>query len=152
PTSVSALRQIHNRHLKAKWKAKWTKSPRYKKYEKFDEGFPFTDFRNTSRGFSRRQYSLMIQLRTGHAPLNRHLHTLTVVDSPHCPHCPGTDETMKHYLFDCQHHQHARIKLTTALGRDAYAYEVLFGTRDGVIALLDYVNDTERLKDTFGDV
>jgi len=40
PTSVSALRQLHNRGLKVSWKAKWTKSPRYKKYEKFKKASP----------------------------------------------------------------------------------------------------------------
>ncbi|KAG2058414.1 hypothetical protein BDR06DRAFT_850098, partial [Suillus hirtellus] len=45
--------------------------------------------------------SIYIQLRTHHLPLSYHLHYIGKHDSPHCPMCPGTDETVHHFLFDC---------------------------------------------------
>lgn len=37
-------------------------------------------------------------LRTGHAPLNRHLHRLGKVENPFCLHCPDTEEMVHHFL------------------------------------------------------
>ncbi|KAF5372349.1 hypothetical protein D9615_009262 [Tricholomella constricta] len=152
PASVSALKQQHNAALKRRWGERWQKSPRYTKYEAFKEGLPFNNFRRATEGLTRRQYSLIVQLRTGHAPLNKHLYRLTVVDSPKCQHCPDDEETLRHFLYQCSNYRHARTDMTAKLGRDAYAADTLYGTKKGIKALLQYIADTERLKDTFGDV
>ncbi|KAF5380498.1 hypothetical protein D9615_004575 [Tricholomella constricta] len=67
-------------------------------------------------------------------------------------HCPDDDETIRHYLYQCSHYRYARADLVAKLGRDAHAADTLYGTRKGVKSLLQYVADTDRLKDTFGDV
>ncbi|KAF5377958.1 hypothetical protein D9615_006778 [Tricholomella constricta] len=121
PASVSALKQQHNAALKHRWGERWQKSPRYAKYEAFKEGHPFHNFRQATKDLTRRQYSLIVQLRTGHAPLNKHLHRLTVVDSPKCQHCPDDEETLRHFLYQCSNYRHARADMTAKLGRDAYA-------------------------------
>ncbi|KAI0055114.1 hypothetical protein BV25DRAFT_1764572, partial [Artomyces pyxidatus] len=49
----------------------------------------------------RRQASLLIQLRTGHVPLRRHLFTIGKVDSPTCPACGEHPESVFHFLMAC---------------------------------------------------
>ncbi|KAF5380534.1 hypothetical protein D9615_004725 [Tricholomella constricta] len=152
PTSVSALKQQHNAALKNRWHERWQKSPRYEKYEIYEDSFPFANFRKATVGLTRRQHSLVVQLRTGHVPLNQHLHRLKVVDGPKCSHCPDDNETVRHYLYQCSRYRDARTDLITRLGRDAHDAATLYGTRKGIKNLLQYVEDTERLKNTFGDV
>ncbi|KAF5378264.1 hypothetical protein D9615_008696 [Tricholomella constricta] len=151
PASISALKQAHNARLKTEWQRRWNRSPRYRKYDIFQDSFPFLGFHHVTKGFTRRQYSLTIQLRTGHAPLNRHLHRLQVVGDPFCPHC-RQEETVRHLIHDCRHYGDARHDRFTAIGRDSHSTEALFGTRKGIIALLQYIADTGRLTQIFGDV
>ncbi|KAF5383227.1 hypothetical protein D9615_004786 [Tricholomella constricta] len=152
PTSVSALKQQHNSALKNRWQERWGKSPRFRKYQKYKDSFPFAGFRRATMGLTRRQHSLVVQLRTGHAPLNQHLHRMKVVDEPKCPHCPAEDETVRHYLYQCRRYKDARTDLITRLGRDAHVAAILYRTKKGIKNLLQFVADTERLKKTFGDV
>lgn len=152
PASISALKQVHNRKLKTKWKARWSKSPRCAKYAPFKDDFPFTGFQQSIRGTNRPQRSLLIQLRTGHAPLNQHLCRMKQRDSAYCEHCRGSAEMVSHFLLDCRGHEHARIELRNSMGNNATNLEALFGTREGVRAMLQFIAKTERLKKTFGDV
>ncbi|KAF5374121.1 hypothetical protein D9615_008851 [Tricholomella constricta] len=151
PASISALKQVHNARLRAEWKERWSRSPRFRKYDIFEDSFPFQGFHHVTRGLTRKQFSLTIQLRTGHAPLNKHLHRLQVVDDPYCPHC-RQEETVRHLIHDCRHYNDARHDRFAAIGRDSHSTEALFGTRDGLIVLLQYVADTGRLTLIFGDV
>ncbi|KAF5388427.1 hypothetical protein D9615_000843 [Tricholomella constricta] len=152
PVSVSALKQQHNSALKNRWNERWKKSPRFEKYRKYKDCFPSAGFRRATKNITRRQHSLLIQLRTGHAPLNQHLHRMKVVDEPKCPHCPTEDETIRHYLYQCREYRYARTDLITRLGRDAHVAAILYGTKRGIKSLLQYVEDTARVKNTFGDV
>ncbi|KAF5381383.1 hypothetical protein D9615_008435 [Tricholomella constricta] len=153
PTSISALKQIHNAYLKAKWQEHWQKSPRFAKYEHLKDGFPFPNFRRVAEGLTRRQHSLLVQLRTGHAPLNKHLHRLQAVDSPKCEQCEDdVVETLWHFLYQCSRFHDERQDFRSALGRDTYMSEVIYGTRKGAKYLLRYVANTGRFKATFGDV
>ncbi|KAF5378139.1 hypothetical protein D9615_007526 [Tricholomella constricta] len=82
----------------------------------------------------------------------RVVETANLRENPKCPHCPDDDETIRHYLYQRSHYRYARADLVAKLGRDAHAADTLYGTRKGVKSLLQYVADTDRLKDTFGDV
>ena len=50
---------------------------------------------------SRNNYRAAVQLITGHAALNYHLHKMTLVDTKICPHCEYADETVGHFLGQC---------------------------------------------------
>ncbi|OAX32906.1 hypothetical protein K503DRAFT_651940, partial [Rhizopogon vinicolor AM-OR11-026] len=50
--------------------------------------------------------SLLFQLRTGHAPLNKHLHCIAKVPNPACQHCYLREETVRHFLI--VYHPYAR--------------------------------------------
>ncbi|KAF9554023.1 hypothetical protein CPC08DRAFT_607889, partial [Agrocybe pediades] len=50
----------------------------------------------------RRQASILIQLRTGHLPLNDYLYKWKLSPSPTCPACTtNRDETLDHILTEC---------------------------------------------------
>ena len=50
---------------------------------------------------NRVKYRAAVQLITGHAALNYHLHKMTLVDTKTCPHCEYADETVGHFLGQC---------------------------------------------------
>ncbi|KAG2065251.1 hypothetical protein BDR04DRAFT_1033291 [Suillus decipiens] len=100
----------------------------------------------------RRATSLLIGLRTGHIPLNRHLHRIKKADTPYCPHCPRITETVHHLLIDCQHYAHARQALFNALGRNASSIQYLLSDQDATQDLVLFINATERLKATYGEI
>src|ERR1700730_3294653 len=45
--------------------------------------------------------SILLQLRTGHAPLNSHLYRIGRAESPLCPGCGQSEETVRHFLLTC---------------------------------------------------
>ena len=71
PVSASATKQEFLAKLKRKWTVKWTTSGRSQRMATFDDSFPFNKFRERSYYLSRNQASLMLQLRSGHIPLNK---------------------------------------------------------------------------------
>lgn len=50
---------------------------------------------------SRNNLRILVGLLTGHCRLNKHLHTLGVVDNPRCRGCNLEDETAEHVLCHC---------------------------------------------------
>ena len=38
---------------------------------------------------------------TGHAGLNKHLHTMTLCDTAACPYCDHKEETVSHFIGQC---------------------------------------------------
>ncbi|KAG2747586.1 hypothetical protein P692DRAFT_201716465 [Suillus brevipes Sb2] len=61
------------------------------------------------------QTSTYTQLHTCHIPLNHHLHRIGKNCSPHCPICPGRDEMIDHFLFDCPQYVRERHIMSNAL-------------------------------------
>ncbi|KIJ39055.1 hypothetical protein M422DRAFT_175699 [Sphaerobolus stellatus SS14] len=46
--------------------------------------------------------AILVQLWTGHAQLNKHLHHIKHVQTNICPACRREPETVHHYLFRCK--------------------------------------------------
>jgi|SRR5882762_4048434 len=65
----------------------------------------------------RKHASLLIQLCTGHAPLNKHLFNMKCTDSPVCPACKDAYKTMHHFLLSCPVYEHHRHTLFFTLKR-----------------------------------
>ena len=54
-----------------------------------------------------KQAAIVMQLCTRHIGLNKHLHHIKCLDSPHCPNCDkNAVETVHHFLFDCTQYSH----------------------------------------------
>ena len=141
------------KEMKNKWIAELSSSPRYKTAKKIDCSLPSDDFLHIVNQLKRNQTSLLVQLRTGHIPLNAILHRIKRSDTSECPHCKcGIRETIAHYILSCPHYRGARRLLQAKLRRDASSIPFLLGTRTGIPHLLRYVSNTNRLKTTFGEV
>jgi len=88
-----AIKQTHEEKLKRRAQKHWKRSKRYEKAAKIGQRncpskqLPDVDEENTGA-----KASLLLQLRTGHIALNKHLHRIIKkTESPLCPAC-GTEE------------------------------------------------------------
>ena len=63
-------------------------SPHAQVIRKIDPSMPSKKFLCTVEDLPKRHASILLQLCTGHAPLNKHLPCITKSPSLHCPHCP----------------------------------------------------------------
>lgn len=79
PRSLSAIRQAFNKALKIRARKHWRNSPRFARTRSIDPKMPSKHFLDATRGFSRKQTGLIIQLRTGNIPLQKNLHRMRCV-------------------------------------------------------------------------
>jgi len=87
PKSKSAVRQTYHRKLKRTAVKQWQQSPRYHRMKAIDPTLPSSAFHKLTAELSRKQAALLIQLRSGHVPLAKHLHCIGKTESPVCPYC-----------------------------------------------------------------
>ncbi|OJA19689.1 hypothetical protein AZE42_13476 [Rhizopogon vesiculosus] len=152
PLSISALKQAHRKASHSHWTRIWSKSPRFTRTQQIDPNTINRSFLKLTATFPKRLTSLLMNLRSRHIPLNRHLHRIGKSDSPNCAHCPQDEETIHHYLFDCSHVRHERHILTNTLGRKASSLPFLLTNIDAIHHLIRFINATKRFKTTFGEV
>ncbi|KAJ3978378.1 hypothetical protein F5890DRAFT_1384616, partial [Lentinula detonsa] len=104
----------------------------------------------------RKQTSILFQLRSGHAPLNHHLHRLKKAGSPNCPRCDHVGrqlkETTKHFLLECPAYRRERFHLRRKIGQAAYSLQQLLSEEKVIPHTLKYIGETKRFQATFGDV
>ena len=74
PLSTSAIKQAHEDHLQKKWHEEWQKSPRYPHIKALDPKQTPRSFLKLTGRLRKKHTAIYIQLRTKHAPLNKHLH------------------------------------------------------------------------------
>ncbi|KAJ3874759.1 hypothetical protein F5051DRAFT_314507, partial [Lentinula edodes] len=102
----------------------------------------------------RKQTSILFQLRTGHVPLNSHLHRIGKADSPNCPHCNAAGraniETVKHYITECPAYRKERFRLRQKLGRQTRSLRHLLSDKKCTPHLLRYIGGTKRFEKVFG--
>ena len=94
----------------------------------------------------------MMQLRTGHIPLNFYLRRIRKIDSAMCLKCneiPGVlqvNESISHFLFDCRAYDEARRDLIAKIGRSSLSLSKIMKNTDKMKALVTYINRTGRFK------
>jgi len=153
PVSISATRQYLKKMIKTRWETEWATSPRHARMNKIDGYLPSDNFLEIIDQLRRNQASVLLQLRTGHAPLNEVLYRIKRSETPDCPHCKnGIRETIHHYLLICPHYAEARRLLQAKLRREASSIPFMLRSRTGIPHLLRYISNTNRLKATFGEV
>ena len=130
PVSISAIKQFQKRAMKKRWQTEWKTSKRYANSNEIDSSLPSDDFLHIIGQLRRNQASLLVQLRTGHAPLNVVLHRIKRSETPECPHCKnGIRETIHHYLLICPSYTGARQLLQARLRHEASSIPFLLRTR-----------------------
>ena len=152
PASLSKVRQTLRATFTAAARAEWALSPRATQIARVDASLPSKKFLQLTASLPRRQASLLIQLRTGHAPLNHHLHRISKADSPACPECGHPRETVAHYLLDCVAFGAARARLSYRLGPAAYSLQALLTEHAALRHLFRYIHDTRRFAASYGDL
>ena len=101
PISKSALNQQFNKWIRNEAKRVMSTSPRYPSLCKIDPSAPSKHYSLLIAELPRHHSSLLFQLRTGHIPLNKHLHCITKVPTPICQQCHQREETVHHFLLVC---------------------------------------------------
>jgi len=158
PRSAAAEKQAYHAELKEMWREDWEKSTRKERMDRIDAEFPYNKFRNVRDGLTRAQGSLLLQIRSGHIPLNAHLKRIKKSETEDCQACIGmrraipAKETVTHFLFDCPAYATERDDMNQKLGRHAGDLKLIMSTTDGIKELLRYVGRTKRLSNILGDV
>ena len=122
PISALAHKRAFHEQLKRRWLEEWTLSPRKRRMDRIDITFPFNGFRKRLEKLSRGHASLMIQIRSGHLPLNAYLYRIGKAASSHCQRCeegPERElvvESVGHFLYDCAAYSSQRRALFRAVG------------------------------------
>jgi len=99
PHSKSALRQTFHAKMKQMAMELWSRSPRYQWTNQIVPDLPRASYFKSIARLPRKQTSIITQLITGHAPLNKHLHRIGKSASPICPSCHEHEETVTHFLL-----------------------------------------------------
>ena len=154
PFSWSAARQRFNEGLKKRWKELLEQSPRWQKLKRIDPTAPSNRFRKITSSLPRRHVATLIQLCTGHAPLQHHLHRIQPdeFESPTCPACGQCDETVAHFLLECQCYADSRHRLEQAVGRSSRNLAELLSNPSMFKHLFEFIHKTQRFKKTFSDL
>jgi ribonuclease HI len=154
PRSAAAIIQAFAARTKARAQQRWRQSKQHNRIRLIDKSLPSNAYIKLVKHMTRRQSSLLIRLRTGHSPLNRHLWSIKVADSPGCNAC-GRDEeeTVRHYLLSCPAHERARAVLRNKIGvRNATNISTLLTHRKFLRPLFQFVDTTGRFRDLLGTI
>jgi ribonuclease HI len=146
PISKAAARQKLNAQRKSRVEAAWRTSPRYKQTMQYDRNITKGSYLALDASLPRSYAVLIIQLRTGHCTLAKHLHRIGKADSPVCPCCRRADESVAHYLLHCPAHDAAREQMYAACGRDAHNIKKILGGGKLLEPLLWYLYRTGRFR------
>ncbi|KIK42491.1 hypothetical protein CY34DRAFT_83463 [Suillus luteus UH-Slu-Lm8-n1] len=117
-----------------------------------DPSTPSSHFSNLIKDFPRRHCSLLFQLRTGHAPLNKHLHCISKSPTAQCLQCNEHEGTVKHFLLVCLCYAQQCAALCQEAGTGMSQLCQLLNNEDFIKPLFCYIARTRRLEQMFGDV
>ena len=126
-------------------------SPRNTHLQSIDPSAPSKHFANITAKLPRHHSSLLFQLRSGHAPLNKHLFRIARSQTATCPQCNTAQESVHHFLLQCPAYIRQRNVLQHKLGSRANHVKNLLNDPNCVKPLLEYVALTRRLETVFGD-
>ena len=152
PFNKAVLKQAHNDKLKKDISNDFTLSTRGARLRRIDPSLPSNKFAVLVDSLPRRHISVLVQLRTGHAPLNHHLARIGKVPSPACARCGAAYETVHHYILMCPAYQEERSILRRKVGSRKMNLSSLLTERSALKELLRYLARTQRFTQVFGDL
>ena len=117
-----------------------------------DGSMPSQKYEKLIASLSRRHANLLLQLRTGHVPLNPYLERIGKTLSRTCPACGEAPETVKHFLLDCSDFSLHRAVHFRSLGHSGRTLSTLLNTEDALKSLFAFINATGRLRSSFGRI
>src|SRR6266481_8815110 len=134
--STSALRQAFNAGLLSRWRNVWATFPRYMRISRIDVTMLSKGFHKLMLDLDRTQTSILMQFRTGHVLLQKHLFHINKASLPNCLTCHQEEESVHHFLFECMTWHHKRWYMGKELGSSAKAADCVLNTKKGVTELL----------------
>lgn len=152
PISLLATKQHIDKTTRIHTKSWWKRSKRFKRINRVDRSLPSGNYIKATSELNHRQTSILTQLRTGHIPLNEHLHRIGRNDTPYCQNCPRVPENVNHYLLHCTKYNIHRHGLVTALKRNAFNIRQLLSDPVAIRHTLTYVNATGQFSHIYGDI
>jgi len=152
PYSKTALRQAFHTKLKEMAADLWKRSPRYQRTNDIVPELPRASYFKSIACLPRKHTSIITQIITGHAPLNKHLHHINKVDTPTCPACHEHDETITHFVLHCQAHRAARRLLMDEIPDEEQNLKGLLATHKNRKHLLNFVARTTRFRSVYGKI
>lgn len=153
PHSASKLCQVHAAKQKTEASDIWKASKQHARMEKIDPSMSSATYHKLIAQLPRRHAALLIQLRTGHAPLQAHLHRIQRADSPKCPSCGHAPKTVQHYLTQCATYHRKRNKLAQEIGgRASCLLPSLLSVPAAIKPLFRFIHATCRFTHTLGDL
>ena len=150
PTSAAKLKQLHLDKLKLLAISVWKNSKRYNRVRLTATTLPAKYFTKLVDKLPRKHASVLFQLRSGHAPLRRHLHRIGKAQSPICPACHSAHETVFHFLIKCPAHRNHRVDLFREVGLKRRNIVYLLSNKDAVHPLFRFIHESGRLASVFG--
>lgn len=136
PVSVAAHRQHTMAGIKCEALHRRRLSPRYARVSRIDPPLPSDKFLKMAGASPKKHTSQLVQLRSGHAPLNGHLNRLGMSDSARCS-CGTDDETVLHYILRCPKWKRARAPLRRAFPPSSLQLRTLLNDREALPLLFD---------------
>jgi len=146
PSNIAALKRHHTDQLKKQWEAMWKTSPRYQRMRSTCGSHTPRQLRRLFLSRKRDEMAITIQLRTGHVPLNKHLHRIQRSDTPICQKCGIAPESTRHFILECEHYSQPRHELKTRLGRGGDRLPSILSSATGLQHLIRYTAATRRFE------
>jgi ribonuclease HI len=144
PESSAALKATKHQSIREASLHEWISSPRYQKFQNVDPWTTAPALNRLLSNLPRNESSLLVQLRTGHGPLNAHLARIKSTDSPLCPRCHKERETAKHVLLHCPHYSEARHILRTKAKYSALFMRRLLSEPKTISHTMKFLKSTHR--------
>ena len=138
--------------LRKEEKALFAKSPRAASVLNSDPAMPSAAFMKLTFQLPCKHMALLIQPRTGHILLNKHLARIGKTASPACPTCGRHSETVHHFLFRCKPYEVQRKQLEITLKRHGKSTKTLLARPKALPVLFKYVNDMNWFQRTWGSM
>ncbi|QRV88257.1 hypothetical protein RhiJN_16275 [Ceratobasidium sp. AG-Ba] len=145
--SPAAAKQAFKDAQRDLWRQRWggELSSSAARVRAIDESTPSNTFHKLAQTVPRRHATLLIQLRTGHIPLNAYLHRFGHAESANCPACDQRAETVEHYLMHCPVYEQERQRRNIAFPASANSLSTLLSSKEAVRHLIAYIRETGRL-------
>lgn len=119
-------------------KEEWKASPLAARMDRIDPDMPSKTYGKVAERLPRRQASILIQLRTEHVPLQKFFFRIQKEDTPTCPSCRTTRETVYHYLMECPAFNEQRDQLARDAGPAARSMKDLLNPASTMRPLFRY--------------
>lgn len=146
PQSCTSIVRMFRKHLDSQHNCARRRSPRYAKFRLVDPSNATIASRaywKLERELPRKLLRILTQLRTGHIPLQKHLHRIKKVESPYCPCCKRDAlETVFHYMMKCPAHRVPRERFRRRVAAKNWNIAALLTGWETLKHLFHFIGDT----------